>query len=150
MVKRPDGNFELLDEEEKSPAAIGEVIKVNITVMRNGAFFRKWWVLAKFAFDIWCERGAETLEYKGVQVSRSFKVFRKDLIVMSGYFMPVFRADGAMKLEAMSIAWGSMKEPEFQKFYDATVSTILHKILPHAGLTEASVNEAVNELLGFV
>jgi hypothetical protein len=151
MVKRPDGLLEFLDEDLRlKTLAAGEVVNVQWSKMRNGRFFRKWWVLAKFAFDIWRARGSETAEHNGVKVNRSFNVFRRDLIVMSGYFEPVFRADGKMKLEPMSIAWANMDEETFAKLYDATIDTILNKVLPNAGLSRESIEDAVNELLRFV
>lgn len=106
---------------------VGSVARLDVKLMRNGAFFRKWWALAKLGFDYFAE-GCETTEYKGQPVLPNFERFRKDLIITSGFYTPTWNIKGELKVEAESIAWGSMDEPRFTKLYDATIQALLRMV----------------------
>lgn len=137
------------DEVEKMrrvPA--GSVVNANISVMRNGVLFRKWWVLAQFAFDVWSETVPQ-LEYKGQSVKPDFQRFRRDLIILTGRFTPVWNALGELRVEAKSISWASMGEEEFQAMYSDTINVILGKILSGSNLTEERIRAHVDTVLAF-
>lgn len=135
------------DEEEKmNRFKIGDVIKVQVSAMRNGQFFRKWWSLAKMGFDMKVER-TEPQEYKGIPIQHNFETFRKDLIVLAGYGEPVFRLDGSFKLEAKSISFAQMNEETFEKLYSETINVILKHIVPH--MDERQIRRAVNQVLHY-
>jgi hypothetical protein len=126
----------------------GQVVKVGIVKMRNGAFFRKWWVLAKFAYDIWSET-VKPLTYKGQPVRTNFDRFRKDLTILAGYYEATYNVRGEVRLEAKSLSWGKMNEEEFAKLYSATIDAILTKILNRPDLTPNKVRAAVDELMRY-
>jgi hypothetical protein len=124
----------------------GSVVRCQISEMRNGAFFKKWWTLAKLAFDLSSER-MQPREHKGKQVLPSFESFRKDLIILAGYFNVTYKYDGTMRLEAQSISWASMNEDKFTALYSATIDAVLQKILP--GMDGEELDRAVEQTLAY-
>ena len=151
LTKGPGGALIPLDDDEAAKLArikTGGVIRADVSQMRNGPFFRKWWVLAKYAFDMWSET-MEPVEYKGQPVLPEFQRFRKDLTILAGHYTPVFNARGELRLEAKSIAWANMAEDEFERLYSATIDVILRKILSGTSLTEAQLRSHVDNVLRF-
>lgn len=124
----------------------GSVVRGEFTEMRNGVFFRKWWVLAQFAFDIWKETTpAQT--FHGREVLPDFERFRKDLTIMAGFFRPVWNARQQMRIEPESISWAKMPPERFEQLYSATINAILQKIIPNAGYDDARLRATVDQLL---
>jgi len=151
LLKTPHGALVPMDEDEAEKTRrwkSGSVIRGEFTEMRNGAFFRKWWSLAKLAFEMW-EDDLPVMEYRGQQVRPDFERFRKDLIIMSGRFKPVFAADGEMRLVAESISWAKMDEPAFERLYSETINVILNKVLSSRKLTESQLRDAVDQVMRF-
>lgn len=149
-LKAPSGALVPMDEDEaeKMRRLKGPVIRCEVATMRNGRFFRRWWALAKFAFDIWQER-CEPVKYRGQDVQPVFEKFRKDLIILAGYYHPVFNIDGTFKVEADSIAWASMSEEEFQRLYSKTIDAVLARVIPQAGLDRQTLDHHVDRVLEF-
>jgi hypothetical protein len=125
----------------------GSVIRCNIVQMRNAKFFRKWWSLAKMAFELASERMQPRM-YKGHQVLPSFDAFRKDLTILAGYFVVVYKYDGTFRLEAQSLKWSEMDEGIFEKMYSATIDAILQKVLPN--ISRQELDRAVALTLAYV
>lgn len=151
MLKSPGGALVPFDEDEGEKTRrwkTGAVVRGEFAEMRNGAFFRKWWTLAKLAYEMW-QDGLPAQQYKGVDVRPEFDRFRKDLTIMAGHFTPVFAANGEMRLEAKSISWAKMKEPTFEKLYSETINVILAKILKHKNMTERDLRDAVDSVLRY-
>jgi hypothetical protein len=150
-TKGPAGALLPMDEEQAEKVGklkAGEVLKVDVAQMRNGRFFRKWWVLAKFAYDIWSET-IPRITHRGQLVQANFNRFRKDLIILAGYYQPVFNAQSEMRLEAESISWAKMDEEAFEKLYSATINAVLQKVLNNPKLSEAQVRAHVDRALQF-
>jgi hypothetical protein len=103
---------------------LGSIAKFDVKLMRNGAFFRKWWALVKVGYDYWTET-CEPMMFKGQPVLPDFDRFRHDITIMAGFYRPVWNAKGEMRVEAESIAWASMSEERFGKLYNATVAALL-------------------------
>lgn len=126
----------------------GAVVQLDIRRMRNGQFFRKWWALAKVAFDLWTETADMPL-YKGEPVQPSFDRFRKDLTILAGHYKVVVNIRGETRLEADSLAWSKMDESEFEKLYSDTINAVLQKVL-RAGVTdEAKLRQMAESVLEF-
>lgn len=136
------------EAEKLTKIKSGEVIKVGIVKMRNGAFFKKWFVLAKFAYDIWTET-VKPVIYKGQPVRPNFDRFRKDLIILAGYYDATYNVRGEVRLEAKSMSWAKMDEETFEKMYSGTIDAILQKVLNRPDLTPEKVRQAVDELMRF-
>ena len=138
------------DEAEQfiQKVALGTTLRCSVTKMRNPKFHRKWFVLAKFAFDIWVDT-VKPLQYKGQPVKATFDRFRKDLTILAGYYESTYNVRGEVRLEAKSLSWAKMSEEEFAKLYSDTIDTILTKVLNRPDLTPEKVRAAVDELMRF-
>lgn len=151
MIRTQSGGFVPMDDTEAEKIKrikAGAVVRCDITQMRNGKFFRKWWVLAQFAFGIWSETMPQQ-EYKGRPVLPEFDRFRKDLTILAGYFRPVWAANGEMRVEAESLSWSSMDEDRFESLYSATINAILGKVLASSGLTDEIIRAHVDQVMRF-
>ena len=151
LIKSPAGYLVPMTEEEAEKLKrfkAGSVIRADFSEMRNGRFFRKWWVLAQFAFDVWSETTPER-EYKGVRVLPDFERFRGDLTIMAGFYRPVFAANGEIRLEPESLKWSRMDEERFEKLYSATINVILQKLLPKGRYSEEDLRSMVDRTMEF-
>lgn len=134
------------EEEAEKLQRFKGVIKCEITEMRNGPFFRKYWKLISVAFD-YASANMIPRHHNGVEVTMCKDQFRKDLTILAGYYEPVFNAKGDVTLVAKSLQWSKMTEEEFAKLYSATIDVILQKILPD--LDEDDLNEALERTLAY-
>ena len=151
MLKSPHGALIPMDDTEADKTRrwkAGAVVRGDFAEMRNGAFFKKWWALAKMAYEMWADELPE-LHYKGEAVRPEFERFRKDLIILTGRFRSVFAVNGEMRLEAESISWAKMDEPKFEALYSETINVILSKVLSHKRLTEKQLRDSVDSILRF-
>lgn len=151
MVKGPNGALLPLDDDESEKTKrwkAGSVVRGDFKEMRNGRFFKKWWVLMQVAYDLWSD-GCSGHEYKGQEVLPDKERFRKDVTILAGYFRPVYALDGSMTLEAESLAWASMDEDRFQKLYDACINVILAKVLSHKNINKAELDSAIDNVMRF-
>jgi len=126
----------------------GAVLRGDFKKMRNPQFFRKWWALVGLAYDMWTER-LQPQEYRGLHVMPNKDRFRKDLIILAGYYDATYNIKGEVRLEAKSISFDSMEEDEFEGLYSKTIDVIIHRILPNAGYNERTLRAAVNEIMEF-
>lgn len=127
---------------------LGATIRAEVAQMRNARFFRKWWALANLAYEVWAD-GMEPQEYKGIPVRPNFERFRKDLIIMTGHYTPVYNVRGECRLEADSLKFGSMDEETFEKLFSETITVILQSILKNSRYDEASLRATVDEVCRF-
>ena len=151
MVKTPNGALVPMDDEQLALTRkwkSGAVVRGDFKVMRNGAFFSKFWALMDIAYDLWSD-GLTHQQHLGQTVLPEKDKFRKDVTILAGFFRPVFALDGSMTLEAESIAWASMKEERFEKLYSACVTVILEKVLSHTKLTREQLNASVDAVMRF-
>lgn len=152
LTKAPNGALIPLDDEQAEKLQklkAGSIIKCAISEMRNGRYFRKWWVLARFAYDLWSDN-MESLEYRGQLVQPDKERFRKDLTILAGHYHPVFNIRGDMRVEADSLRWDKMTEETFDRLYSQTINAILSKVLNHRrDLTEDALREHVDRVLRF-
>jgi hypothetical protein len=143
----------LVPADDESAEAIrkfkaGNVVRLEAHQMRNGKFFRKFWALAKVAYDLWTET-AEMPEYKGEPVQPSFDRFRRDLTILAGHYKVVVNIRGETRLEADSLAWSKMSEDDFEKLYSATINAVLQKVLRAGLVDEAKLRQMVDSVLEF-
>jgi hypothetical protein len=151
FLKMPHGALVPMDEparERTEKWRSGAVIRGDFKEMRNGAFFRKWWSLVQFAFDIW-EGTREEKLYKGEPVQANFDRFRKDVTIMAGHYDPVYAASGEVRLEAKSLRWDKMNEQEFEELYSKTIDVILQKVLKNPLITEDTLRNYVDRVIQY-
>lgn len=119
--------------------------------MRNGAFFKKWFVLIEMAYSYWSE-AVKPLEYRGQPVLPTFKRFRNDVTILCGYYEAVTNIKGEVRIEADSISWASMDEETFRKLYDQTIQVLLQKVFNGSVCkewTEAELRSVADQILQF-
>jgi len=126
----------------------GDIARLDITKVRNPVFHRKFMLLVKFAYDIWCET-APRRQYKGLDIHPNFTRFRKDLTILCGYFDATFNVRGETRLEAKSISFASMEQDEFEGLYSKAIDVILERILNRPDLTPEKVRAHVDTLMRF-
>lgn len=151
LLRTASGAFIPATEEDADLAKrfkVGSISRVELRLMRNGDFHRKYFSLLKVAFDLWSET-MPAQQYHGRDVLPDFDRFRRDVIIMAGFFRPVWNARGELRVEAESIAFSNMTEERFEKLYSATITVILQKILPNRGLTEESLREWAMRVLEY-
>lgn len=149
LLKSPSGSLVPMGEDEADSLRrikAGAVVRCQISEMRNGKFFKKWWSLVKLAFDLASER-MQPREHKGMEVLPCFDSFRKDVTILAGYFEATYKYDGTVKLQAKSLRWDKMTEDDFTRLYSQTIDAILQKILP--GMDEAELQRAVDQTLAY-
>lgn len=151
LIKTPQGALIPASEEEAEKLRrikSGATVRSKVTQMRNGRFFRKWFLLVKVGFDLWTEI-MPPVEYRGQVIQPNFDKFRKDVTIMAGHFHPVFNVRGEMRLEADSIAWGEMSEDEFHTLYQKTITVLLEKVLTGSGMDEERLQAWVDRVMEF-
>lgn len=131
---------------------VGATINAEVKQMRNGAFFRKWFKLATIAYGLWVELSKMPL-FQGIEVQPNFQKFRKDLTIMAGYSHVVvsikLNCNLETRIEAQSLAWGSMSDDDFERLYNATINAVLSKVLNGKGVTEKRLREMCDAVLDF-
>ena len=123
----------------------GELTHADFKKVRNYKFHRKYFALLDFAFDQWEPSGE--LTYQGMPVAKNKERFRKDLIILAGFYESTVNLRGEVRLEARSMAFSQMDENEFEHLYNATVDVILRRILTR--YTREDLDEVINQLLRF-
>ena len=151
LIRRPDGSLapygdDSIQQAQKIKA--GRLVHAKITQPRNPLFHRKLFALFGLIFDIWSET-IPPREYKGEPVQRSRERLRKDVIILAGYYEPVYCVNSELRLEAKSIAFGSMSELEFETFYSAVIDVALQKIFKPGTFTEETLRAHVERILSF-
>lgn len=151
LTRAPTGALIPWGEEEAdklSKIKAGATVRAEVKQVRNARFFKRWWVLAKFAYDIWAET-MPRMEYRGRQVQAAFERFRKDLTILAGHYHPVFNVRGEMRIEADSLKWSEMDEETFEALYSRTIDAILQKVLDRPDLTPEKLRAYVDQVLRF-
>lgn len=126
---------------------LGDIAKADVVNPRNLKFFKKWWALIEVAFGLW-EEVCPQLTYRGQAVRPNMERFRKDVTILAGFGSPVVNLKGEVRIEADSIAFGSMTEENFEKLYSATLDVILEKVLK-GRFTEERLREMVDSVMEF-
>jgi hypothetical protein len=129
LIRTPSGFMPADDEamDQMKKFKMGSIARLDVVQMRNGLFFRKWWALVKIGFDYFAD-SCPNETYKGVEVLPDFERFRKDVTIIAGFRRPVWNVKGELRVEAESLAWGSMTEERFEKLYSATIDALLKMV----------------------
>lgn len=130
---------------------LGATILVDPREPRNGSFHRKYFALLDMAFDYWAD-SAKTLEYKGQSVLPDKERFRKDCIILAGFYRPVANIKGEVRIEAESLKWASMTEERFTQLYEATIRVLLARVFNGQvckAWTESELRAVVEQVLSF-
>ena len=130
LTKTKAGHFIPSDDqsyEEAKKIGVGEEVKGVKT--RNPKFHRKCFSLMNLGFS-------------NQDKFQSFEVYRKVIIIRSGYFDEAPTKDGEVYYIAKSLSFDSMKAEDFDKFYNAALNVI-------AGDLEAAPEQIKSEVEGY-
>jgi len=151
LVKTPAGALAPVDTEAREMIdglKVGQAVRGTIRRARNPRFHRKAMALFRLAFDVW--EPMTPLEYKGLPVAKDFERFRKDMVILAGFYKPVYNARGELRLEAESLSFASMDENRFQKVFSAVLNVVWSRVLRAAGYaSEEDVESVIEDLLRF-
>ena len=151
FIKLPNGTLMPAtdhDRELLSHIKIGQPTRLTFKRVRNYEFHKKYFALLNFAFDYW-EVGNCIAEAKVafMEPEKNFERFRKDIIILAGFFTSSYRIDKTIRIEAKSIAFANMSEEEFEDLYSKTIDVIIEYVLKN--YTGAMLRTAVEEVEGF-
>jgi len=119
-----------------------QYFEADIATPRNVAFNRKFFALLNVAYPYW---NPESVDTKHGKAEKSFEQFRKDLIIIAGYWDLVPRLIGEPIIVAKSISFAKMDNEEFTVFYDKVLSVIIQRVLK--GYTISEVDDLVGGFL---
>ena len=139
-----NGDQETIDFHQKIKA--GDAIHADFKRMRKPKFHRRFFAMLQLAFEYW-EPGE--IDSKFGTPEKSFDRFRQDLTILAGYYQPVIRLDGTVRIEAKSISFGSMEQDEFEQVYNQVLNVILKKIPVLNELSAKEINDLVDRFLSF-
>lgn len=110
----------------------------------NPLFHRKFMSLLRVGFEYW--QPGEVDKKHGVP-EKNFDQFREDVTILAGFYFPVVRTDGTVRIKAKSISFASMDEEEFERLYQATLTVLLERVL--VGMSDADIERIQNNLLSY-
>jgi len=122
------------------------VVRGKFTKMRNPYFHRKMFALFNMAYDMW-EPGEINSKYGTPQ--RNFTRFRKDLVILAGFYHVVIRVDGTTRIEADSLRYDKMDNEQFAACYSAIIDVLLQKLPKMGSMTRVEVDGTVDKILSF-
>ncbi|MCL2076336.1 MAG: DUF1367 family protein [Betaproteobacteria bacterium] len=151
-LKTPSGSLAPADEAAREFIAklkTMETVRVEIKRVRNLKFHKKMFALFKLAFDAWEPEGVGN-EYKGQIIAKDFERFRKDIIIVAGFYKTTVNLRGEVRYEAESLSFGSMSETRFGEVFKAVLNVVWERILKLQGYQDtAHVERIIEELLRF-
>jgi hypothetical protein len=158
IVKLPDGGFRGMSDRDQvaynrlksrlKNAEPGEVVEIEAKLPRNSKYHRKFFALLNLGFEHW-ESGRKHKSHNGQPVTKSFESFRADILILAGFYEQTFDLDGHLKLEAKSISFAKMEQPEFEQVYSAVVNVLLAKVFTNYK-GRAEVDEIIDQILNFL
>ena len=120
------------DAELLQHIKIGQPNKLTFKRVRNYGFHQKYFALLNLAFDYWTPpetKADKLLEIVDLPPEKNFDRFRKDIIILAGYYDATYRLNGEIRLEAKSISFANMSEDEFEELYSKTIDVIIKRVL---------------------
>ena len=125
---------------------LGEAIHADFKRFRNINFHRKLFALLSLSYDYWVP-GEVNSKY-GIP-EKNFDRFRKDLIILAGYYHSEIRLDGTVRVTADSISFGNMDEETFSKLYDNILTVIMDRIPTLCDMKRNKIDDLVEKVLTF-
>ena len=132
------------DKEILDKVKPGQDLRIEFKRVRNLKFHRKWFALARFAFDYW---EPEIPDFHGHTPAKNFDRFRKDLIILAGYYDVTYQINDKVRVEAKSIAFENMAEEDFEQLYSKTIDVVIKHIC--LTMSQEEIDNAVEGALSF-
>jgi len=124
---------------------IGDGVHGDFKKIRNIKFHRKYFALLTVGFDNW-EPGEINSKYG--KPEKNFDRFRKDLIILSGFYENTVRLDGSVRIEPKSISFAKMSAEEFADLYTKTIDVLI-KFVYKQDMDPEKLNQIVESYLMF-
>ena len=119
---------------------IGEFVKP-----RNNQFLKKFFAMLDVGYEAW--ETPDGVGYKGMKIEKNRERFRKDCIILAGYFHLVYDINGEEKAVADSISFAEMDEMKFEELYSKVIDVLLGKVMRN--YTRKDIDDHVDRILGF-
>lgn len=153
--RKVKGDIFTADDEATSEWAkglpIGTVLRGEFKKPANYKFFKKMHALCRLCFDYFGEGLAnqEPLKYRGVEVQKSYDMFREELTILAGYYTTGYSLNGrGFRLIADSWSFGRMDEETREKMFSALIDVALKQIFKMT-IDEQLLRKMVDDTLGF-
>jgi hypothetical protein len=149
LVKVAGGLYAPFDDptDEKSKRVpVGGLVHGPFKKMRNYRFHKKFFALLNFAYERW-DPGA--IDSRFGEPEKNFDRFRKDAIILAGFYNVVVRLDGTTRIEADSISFANMDDERFAAVYNGVLNVFLKRIPQMAQMGADEVNAVVDQLIAF-
>lgn len=131
------------DEDAMTRIKNNDQVRVEMKKERNPIRHRKFFVMLNVGFEAWEPPSPQA---GGVTPIKNLERFRKDCIILAGYYEPVTDLNGDTRLEAKSMSFASMDETEFDQLYSNVADVILQRVL--TTYTRSDLDAVVEEILG--
>jgi len=126
----------------------GEFFTLVYKQPRNLRFHRKFFAMLNHSFEHWePEQGRKRFTYKGRAITKDFDQFRKDILILAGFYEARYDLKGRVELQAKSIAFDKMEEDEFERVYEAVLKVLLEQVLTN--YTRDDLDRVVEQLQAF-
>ena len=143
------------DQELLKKIKVGAPVRMKLTQIRNYEFHKKYFALLNLAYDYWevpQPSSTDLLLTKNVPPpavtpEKNFDRFRKDIIILAGFYEASYRLNGEVRLEAKSISFHSMSEDEFEELYTKTIDVIIKHVLKN--YTDEMLRSVLDQIEAF-
>jgi hypothetical protein len=152
LMKTPQGSLVPLDTDEAGKLKrfkVGASISAEVKAIRNGQFHRKMFALLRFCYEHFEEMRRGTRQWRDMPVMTSFDRFREELIIMAGYYTPVFNIKGEVKVNAKSLSYANCEPEEFERIYSDVIDAALKYVFNGIDMNNARLRGIVDQLLQF-
>ena len=153
LSKTPHGwsNADPTTEELHRKTKLGQTIHGDFKKMRNSAFHRKMFSLLNLGFEYFEIVGLDVKDGQPENLipQKNFDRFRRDVIILAGYYHTTVRLDNTIRVEADSISFASMDEDTFSKLYQAVLTVLMQRIPMLGKMGEEEINKLTDRFLEF-
>ncbi len=132
------------DFEEKKRLKEGQVYIVDVKLVRNLDFHRKYFAMLSAAWSLLTQRQRAFFSQGELGETFGKEAFRRTVQVTAGYYDPIFDLkEKRWQRSVRSIAFDKMDETEFEKLYHAVYDVIMD-ILANNGTTKEQFDSMID------
>lgn len=151
LRKMPGGTL-VPDNEETAEwlqkKKVGAVLAGDFTQPRNYRFHKKIMALFNCCFEHFTELHDWNIQYRGMAIQPSFDMFRKQLTILSGHYVPSYDIHGNVRVEAKSLSFANCTEEEAEQVYQDVITAALKHVYKQT-ISEAQLRKIVEDIIGF-